>query len=171
MVTCPYCGNPAKLVDSATIYRGKSYGMIWDCRPCDAYVGVHKESKDHAPLGRLANKELREWKVRAHDKFDILWQSGAMTRKDAYAHLQKIMDMPSSVAHIGKFTVEECKKLVMLLNSQAAKQAFLTEPPKVKNSTEPISIVGKDYKAVEITCGCAPWEDCDKCRIPLTKLK
>ena len=31
--------------------------MIYICKPCDAYVGVHKGT-DKA-LGRLANKELR----------------------------------------------------------------------------------------------------------------
>ena len=114
-VQCPYCGQPAKLVDSALVYGGRSYGMIWDCRPCDAYVGTHKNSKDNAPLGRLANKELREWKKRAHAVFDHLWKSGQMTRPQAYKHLQKIMGMSAGEAHIGMFDVTGCKRLVVAL--------------------------------------------------------
>ena len=116
-VACPYCGQPAKLVDSATVYHGRSYGMIWDCRPCDAYVGVHKNSRDFKPLGRLANRELRGWKQRAHAAFDPLWLGlGAkMKRWEAYAFMQQAMGLTSEDAHIGKFTVEDCKNLVSIL--------------------------------------------------------
>jgi hypothetical protein len=113
-VQCPYCGNPARLEDSAIIYS-RSYGMIWDCRPCDAYVGTHKGSKDHAPLGRLADRELREWKKRAHAAFDPLWKSGRITRPEAYKHLQELMGMTADQAHIGKFDVAECMALVEAL--------------------------------------------------------
>lgn len=54
---CPYCKEQTEYVDSACIY-GKSYGMIYLCRKCDAYVGVHKGT--NKALGRLANKELRQ---------------------------------------------------------------------------------------------------------------
>ena len=75
VVTCPYCQKPAVLEDSAVVYRWRSYGMIWRCAPCDAYVGTHKNSRQHAPLGRLANKELREWKKAAHRAFDPVWKN------------------------------------------------------------------------------------------------
>lgn len=38
-VICPYCEKPAEFVDSSVIY-GRSYGMIYLCRKCGAYVGV-----------------------------------------------------------------------------------------------------------------------------------
>ena len=37
---CPYCGKESELIDSTEIYNGKSYGKMYICRPCDAYVGV-----------------------------------------------------------------------------------------------------------------------------------
>lgn len=114
---CPYCSNEAKLVDSAIVY-GRSYGMIWDCRPCDAYVGVHKNSKDHAPLGRLANKELRELKKAAHAKFDPLWKSGEMSRTEAYQYMQEVLDLDKSKAHIGRLNADECKKLIDAINNR-----------------------------------------------------
>jgi hypothetical protein len=40
--------------------------MIYLCVPCDAYVGTHKNSKDHKPLGFLANRGLREARKAAH---------------------------------------------------------------------------------------------------------
>jgi hypothetical protein len=112
---CPYCGKQAQLVDSSIVYGGHSYGPIWDCRPCDAYVGCHRGTKK--PLGRLANKELREWKKKAHAVFDPLWRSGAMRRTHAYAHLARIMHLPKHEAHIGMFDVMQCRKLVELLSA------------------------------------------------------
>lgn len=66
-VYCDYCGRQAEYVDSKVVY-GKSYGMMYLCRNCMAYVGVHKGTDK--PLGRLANAELRYWKKRAHAVFD-----------------------------------------------------------------------------------------------------
>jgi len=79
-VICPYCGKNAVLTDSAVVYHGRSYGMIWLCRPCWAYVGTHKNSRKHAPLGRIANAELRDWKKKVHAAFDPLWKDGEMSR-------------------------------------------------------------------------------------------
>jgi hypothetical protein len=42
-IICPYCNNLTAFVDSETIY-GKSYGMVYYCKDCDAYVGTHKGS-------------------------------------------------------------------------------------------------------------------------------
>jgi hypothetical protein len=115
---CPYCGNEAKLVDGEAIYGASAWhwmkNKFWDCRPCDAYVGTHKNSKKFVPLGRLANKELRRWKQNAHFVFDPLWKTGNMTRLEAYAQLAVMMEISVEEAHIGKFDVEQCKRLVAL---------------------------------------------------------
>ena len=108
-VVCPYCGRNARYVDSKTIY-GKSYGKVYFCKRCDAYVGVHRGTDK--PLGRLANKELRYWKVKAHEAFDPLWKSKRKTRSEAYAWLALQMDLCAEDCHIGMFDVEQCKKVV-----------------------------------------------------------
>lgn len=112
-VVCPYCGSEARLIDSVFIY-GRSYGKIWLCGrypECDAYVGVHKNSRAHVPLGRMANAELREWKKRAHSAFDRFWR-GKMSRSSGYRELARRLEMPHSAAHIGMFDVKECKAVV-----------------------------------------------------------
>lgn len=65
---CPYCGNTTDLIDSAEIYGGVSYGMIYICRDCNAYVGCH--SGTSIAKGRLANAELRAAKKK-HIAFSI----------------------------------------------------------------------------------------------------
>jgi len=110
---CPYCRKPSVLVDSTVIYGpGSNYGMFWRCAPCNAYVGTHKSSPWHAPLGRLANGELRAWKIKAHAAFDPLWRSGLMTRTEAYDKLAEILNIPRGRAHIGMFDPAQCRRVV-----------------------------------------------------------
>lgn len=111
-VTCDYCGRPAKLVSGAVIYPHRpdlADRMFWACAPCGAYVGTHRNSKEHAPLGRLANAELRHLKQAVHAKFDPLWQSGRYTRKAAYSLLAGAMGIEATECHIGMFTPERCR--------------------------------------------------------------
>lgn len=116
-VCCPYCGRQAEFVDSKVVY-GKSYGMIYLCRNCMAYVGVHKGTDK--PLGRLANAELRYWKKAAHAAFDPLWQYGFFKgrRKAAYRWLAKKMDLPLEETHIGMFDVSQCKRVIKILEKE-----------------------------------------------------
>ncbi len=117
---CPYCGSPTEYVDSSVVYT-KSYGMIYLCSPCKAFVGVHKGT-DKA-LGRLANEELREWKKKAHAVFDPIWEEamnrGASkfeARNNTYQWLSEAMGKKYQV-HIGQSDVEECKQIVELCES------------------------------------------------------
>ena len=108
---CPYCKQETELIDSVLIY-GKPYGLIYACRDCDAYVGVHKGTT--RALGRLANKELRELKKKAHHYFDKLWMSGQMTRTEAYSWLSLELGLPISFTHIGMFGPDTCKEAIHL---------------------------------------------------------
>jgi hypothetical protein len=113
---CPYCDNATEYVDSIIVYR-KSYGMIYLCKPCDAYVGTHKNS--NRALGRLADEDLRNWKKQAHAHFDPLWvrkMRKGFSKKDArslaYKWLSAEMGLPPEYTHIGMFDIEQCKKVI-----------------------------------------------------------
>jgi len=110
-VTCPYCQKDAKLVDSIVIYKTRSYGMIWLCEPCGAYVGVHKNNVHHAPLGTLANAELRRARNQAHQAFDPLWMGNLMHRSQAYGWLAWVLGIPKRDAHIAMFDKDQCERV------------------------------------------------------------
>lgn len=114
---CPYCGRKPRYCDSKEIY-GSSYGMVYYCKLCDAYVGVHHKTSKRA-LGRLANSELREAKKEAHKYFDPLWMrkmnqgfSKKEARNSAYEWLAKSLHIAKRHCHIGMFDVELCKQVV-----------------------------------------------------------
>lgn len=108
---CSYCGREAEWMDNAVIY-GRSYGkskMIWFCRPCDAWVGCHNNTKE--PLGTFADKDLRTARIKAHAAFDVLWKSGVMKRKEAYKYLSEKMGRDM---HVGQSDLATCNQIIKL---------------------------------------------------------
>jgi hypothetical protein len=127
-VVCPYCGSRARLTDSAIVYHGRSYGPIYLCSKwpeCDAYVGADKKSG--TPLGRLANKELREWKKKAHQWIDPLWRSGILSRAKVYRIISGRMRIDPSKAHVGMFNIDQCKKAISVIRRYCRDYGIMTE--------------------------------------------
>lgn len=110
---CPYCWGWSVCADSAEIYNGRSYGWIWLCRPCRAYVGCHKGTKE--ALGRLADAHLREKKKAFHAELDPLWKSGRFGRSWLYEWLAKEMGMSKDRCHGGMFNTEQCDNAIEIL--------------------------------------------------------
>lgn len=110
-MNCPYCNKEALWVSNEKIY-GKRYGksyMAYLCKECDAYVGCHNNT--NKPLGTMANKELRELRMKAHGSVDWLWKSGKMPRWKMYKLLEEKFGKP---IHIGESNEETCKKIISL---------------------------------------------------------
>lgn len=111
-LVCPYCGNATQLTDSAEIYHGVSYGMIYLCKPCNAYVGCHKGTT--LSMRRLANDDLREAKKHAHHYLDQLWQPKVYKRPIVYKWLSESLSISQNFAHIGMSNEEQCEQIVSL---------------------------------------------------------
>lgn len=112
---CPYCGSNAVLQDSSVIWHGTSYGPMWVCAEypeCDAYVGCHPGTE--TPLGRLADKKLRKWKILAHRALSRYWQNGKNERSYVYKRLAKALGIDETDCHIGMFDLETCKRVMDL---------------------------------------------------------
>lgn len=122
---CPYCQNNSQLIDSKEIY-GISFGPIYICKPCDAYVGTHKQSD--IALGRLANAELRSLKKEAHRIFDQIWRrkmvqqghSKHKARSAAYIWLSQQLNTPPQYTHIGMSNIPQCKKVIQICSKYAS---------------------------------------------------
>ena len=128
VVRCPYCGAIAVIRPAAEIYQDtKRKDLLYVCRnypACKAYVGIYPGTQK--PMGPLANGDLRNLRIRAHRKFDRLWQSGIMSRQDAYRWLADYFCLPLREAHIGMFAEYRCNELIkkcdslLALNQRAA---------------------------------------------------
>lgn len=124
-VTCPYCGRLAGLVDATDVYSRPTSGKVWACFECRAWVGVHKNSKNHAPLGTLANAETRYARAMAHKWFDPIWKglvgadcSKNQARTKVYTWLAGHLGIAVKQCHIGLFDLPTCVKVVEICSRE-----------------------------------------------------
>lgn len=116
---CPFCGGNVRYTSNAEIY-GKEYGngKCYLCKKCEAYTGVHNNTD--IALGVLANKEMRQLKIKCHDIFDKLWvnskQRNAMYRKLAF-----LMNIDKKHCHFGHFDINELNQALEILKSEKLK--------------------------------------------------
>lgn len=136
---CPYCHKPTVFADSREIYgENTSYGMMYICRDCQAYVGVHKGTAN--ALGRLANKTLRVYKQIAHQWFDSIrtdpsiLQGYSKKRSSAYKWLAIQMDLPTKYCHIGMFDEDQCKKVIRICQAASLKKDGSDVPNRTRVS-------------------------------------
>jgi hypothetical protein len=111
---CPYCGKNAVLIKGAILYPHlpKLADInLYRCDPCDAHVGCHGDTTK--PLGRLANAELRKYKMMAHKAFDPIWREHGFTRKEAYKTLAERLHIKAEDCHIGMFDIDTCKRAIV----------------------------------------------------------
>lgn len=152
---CPYCGKKPVLENSSVVY-GKDYGPIYLCRPCRAWVGVHKGTVK--PMGRLANEELRYWKKEAHAAFDPIWQAKVnlgwgkfKARNSTYEWLAKEMKLSLEYTHIGMFDVNQCKKVIELCKKETMPRKKITPVVKKEDPKQlgKIGVIQEILKLVE----------------------
>jgi ssDNA-binding Zn-finger/Zn-ribbon topoisomerase 1 len=114
-LTCPECGAGMTLKSSRF---GPFYGCArWPDTGCPGSHGAHP---DGTPLGVPANRETKAARVRAHAAFDTLWRGGGMKRRAAYRWMQDALGLTSDEAHIGRFDVPTCERLIAAVEARRA---------------------------------------------------
>lgn len=127
---CAHCNAPALLTTGVTIYpswQELADKFFWKCENCDAHVGCHGTTMES--LGRPANKELRNARIKLHNlKVDPLWKTAvescgykpedARARKiitnaargRVYRYLGVKMQLDVEHCHIAMFTLDQCRQ-------------------------------------------------------------
>lgn len=60
-----------------------------------------------------AKTELRKLRNQAHKSFDKLWQSGLLTRFEAYKQLANYMELHINDTNIGMFNEKQCEEVIV----------------------------------------------------------
>jgi hypothetical protein len=81
---------------------------------CRGALGAYPDGR---PKGIPANRKTAAARQVAHEVFDRLWQQQRMTRPQAYAWLQQVMELPEEAAHIGHLSFDQCERLVALVKT------------------------------------------------------
>ncbi len=110
---CPYCHCKTELVEEEEIYGSAIYGRKY--RRCleesSHYVGCYR-SPNHLSLGRLADDELRQCRMNAHEVLDALWNGRHPvfdSRQKTYDELSFLFGVPKEFFHIGMMDAAWCK--------------------------------------------------------------
>lgn len=104
-VKCGECGEPMEL-------RNSRFGKFWGCTAYPECRGTHGAHPDGRPLGKPANKETKEARMKAHAAFDRLWKKGKRTRGQAYGWLKAQASVPNHIAEMSKV---QCTALIELI--------------------------------------------------------
>lgn len=81
---------------------------FWQCPICKNFVGTHKNSTKHIPLGSIPNKELKYARMKAHYYIDKLWKEKLYTRQEVYQLISDYMGFRYHNATTRN--AEECEK-------------------------------------------------------------
>lgn len=104
---CPECltGN--------LVLKDSKYGKFYGCDrypQCTATHSAHQRTGK--PMGIPADKETKEWRIRAHQAFDAWWKTCYSKRQLAYLCLRLATRMKPEECHIGRFDIDQCKQVI-----------------------------------------------------------
>lgn len=117
---CPECGADMILRETKkfTTKDGKAK-KFYGCERWPACKGTHGAHPDGKPLGIPGNAETKIWRHKAHTAFDEAFKD--IKRRHRYKELQRLMGLNEADAHIGRFDIEQCKRLIALLEESHGK--------------------------------------------------
>lgn len=91
IIYCTGCTKEveARLTDGKEMYPHREdleKFPFWVCDTCRAFVGTHHKTRNRfKPLGFLATKEIKQWRMLIHSILDPLWKTEKIKRGQAYA--------------------------------------------------------------------------------------
>jgi ssDNA-binding Zn-finger/Zn-ribbon topoisomerase 1 len=108
-VLCPECGGAMTLRASK-----HGNGIFYGCRNYPRCRGTHSAHPDGRPMGIPANQGTKAMRHEAHQAFDKLWKGKRprYSRTQAYYMLQVALNIPKEEAHIGRFDINQCKRVI-----------------------------------------------------------
>ena len=120
----PQCGRPVQdapaWCDGLCLFPVPGLRFLCDGAPGD--LGTHG--------GSLAGPRLRKLRYAAHQEFNKLYQSGLMSKRDAYQWLAMTVQAPMAHAHIGHLGEYYCQ--VVIDESRKLLQERMEQQNKLK---------------------------------------
>lgn len=116
---CPKCKAPAVIMHGVDLFPNRSElaeKPYWVCSTCDSRVGCHPNTTE--PLGELADEATRRARRGLHAIFDPHWlkaRNNGKARVAAYARLAKELGIADHECHVGRFSVDQCRRAVEIV--------------------------------------------------------
>lgn len=118
----PVCGECGASMELRESYRftnkNGSPKKFWGCTRYPECRGTHSAHQNSGkPMGIPADKETKAWRIKAHAAFDPYVRKWFQSRPEGYRFLQNVMGLTAEQAHIAKFNIEQCQKLIKLIEN------------------------------------------------------
>lgn len=127
---CDSCGSlNVAFATNDIIYGVKRGDWPWCyyCIDCRAGVGCHPNTT--FPLGTMADKETRLYRLKAHNEFDKLWagEDRFMTRTKAYQWLAEQLNIGFEDCHMGQLSLDQLRTTIDLVkvNYEELKRIYI----------------------------------------------
>lgn len=112
--SCDCCGSKRIVfIKSDRKIKSTQWPYIWFCKSCKASVFCHPETNN--PLGYMADSKTRLLRRILHIKFDVIWKSGKLGRRDSYRWLALKLNIPFDNCHISWLTPRQLKSAISIV--------------------------------------------------------
>lgn len=128
---CVECGKRGAMVSGVKVHPTKPemHNRIFYLCPCGAFVSCHPGTG--IANGRPAHGPTRYLRHKAHEALDAIWRGagrvkGVATgyaRQKAYKWLAKELGLPIDETHIGRFTADECRRVIEICTARQSRRA------------------------------------------------
>jgi hypothetical protein len=111
---CDCCGSKRIIfIKSERKIKSSSWPYIWFCQSCKASVFCHPETNN--PLGYMADSKTRLLRRILHIKFDVIWKTGKLKRRDCYRWLALKLNISLDNCHISWLTPRQLKQAILIV--------------------------------------------------------
>lgn len=117
--SCGECGAPM-ILRTSDKYPNKdgSPRKFYGCTRWPVCSGTHSAHQNSGkPMGIPADKETKLARQQAHALFDPYVKKWFQNRREGYQFLANVMGLSEKDAHISRFNIDQCKKLITLLEN------------------------------------------------------
>lgn len=104
----------ARLTDGAEVYSHRKDLKnlpFWICDNCNNFVGCQYKTRDRTkPLGVIATKEIKKYRIKIHSIIDPLWKKKLISRDAIYKRISKEIGTDYHTANLR--SIDECENVL-----------------------------------------------------------
>lgn len=132
---CDVCGSKNVILTTNRVIYGRDYGddpRIYYCKDCGAWVrACHPEN---SPRARMVSRYTHRLRKLCHNRFDCIWNTGLISRRQLYKRLSAKLGVPAGKAHFGVMSDELLEKCVLMLYPDNGEQVIQEAKDRFKEN-------------------------------------
>lgn len=114
VIECPDCGSAMILRETSRFkHRNGDNRKFYGCSTFPVCRCIRPSHPNGQVFGIPGDAETKKARIAAHAIFDPIWQSGNMTRRQAYQWLADKLGVKE--IHMSELSASECKRVIQVI--------------------------------------------------------